>query len=145
MYQSKDEIYRNGARLIHVIKQKRLSKKSGISIYESALSRLEHDGFNIEQKGSRYIAQLIEALYFERELLKKYYKRPSYEGYWNLNDINNPHYSELGDPKEILNEIRKSIIASCYEDDDADIQDLIYEFADMEIAHREYYRNDEEG
>ena len=129
-------------RIKHTRRQKAIAKHAGIDIYKSALRRLEGDGFDIEEPGSKYIARLIEALYHERELLEKYGKRDSYKGYWDLKDINNPHYEGLGDAKEIQKEMRESIIHSPYEDNDADINELIYDLADLEIKHYDYYRSD---
>lgn len=131
-----------GWKVQYVRKQKKLAKKQKLDIYKSALIRLKEDGFKIKQKGSKYIAKLIEALYHERELLKLYSKRASFEGYWNLKDIYNPHYFELGDGKEIIDAMRKSIINS-YEKDDCDLNELIYFFADKEILVRNYLYQDD--
>ena len=132
-----------GYRIQHARKQKELAMQQGIDIYKSALERLNGDGFIIEEKGSQYIAKLIECLYLERELLKKYANRPSYEGYWDLNDPQNPHYYQLGDAKEIQEEMRKSIINSSCEDNDADFNELIYDLSDLEIFRNNYYRQDD--
>ena len=112
------------------------SKQKGIDIYRSALNRLDGDGFHIEDRGSQDIARLINQLYHERLLLEKYYKRPSYIGYWDLSDISNPHYSMINDMsnRKIMDNIREAIIHSYLEEDDADINDLIYELTDNEIS-----------
>jgi hypothetical protein len=128
-------------RIQAVKKSQALSEKNGIDIYGSAIYRLYCDGFNIDEMGSKNIARLIYMLYHERWLLEKYYKRASYRGYWNLSDINNPHYKSLSDGKKIhlgngekiLDNIRKSIIHSQCEEDDADINELIYDLCDIEI------------
>lgn len=132
-----------GYRVEYVHKQKRLAKEKGLDIYQSALERLYDDGFKIEQDGSIYIAKLIEDLYHERELLKKYSKRPSYLGYWDLKDIHNPHYYPLGDAREIQEEMRKSIISSSCEQNDADINELIYDLSDREIIKHNYLYQDD--
>lgn len=125
----------------HYLRQHRIvrksmiqSKKKHIDIYRSALDRLQGDAFIIKEAGSQYIAKLIYQLYHERKLLEKYHDRPSYQGYWDLSDINNPHYYRLGDSIQILKAIRESIIHSCCEEDDADINELIYDLSDLEIS-----------
>lgn len=137
--------YMNKHRVMNMRKQKRLAEQDGLKIYESALSNLYNDGFFIEESGTQYIAKLIEQLIYEREFLKKYCNRKSYEGYWDLEDKNNPHYAELGNGKKILRQIRKSIIHSYFEDDDISINDLIYHFADQDILYYYYlYKDDPE-
>lgn len=129
----------------YVKEEKEYSKKSGIDIYQSALNRLYDDLFVIEQDGSKYLAKLIEALYHERALLLQFARDPSFARYWDLKDINNPHYIELGDAQQIIDEMRKSIIDSRCEKNDADLNELIYDLADREIIKYNYlYKDDEE-
>ena len=122
------------SRIIAMRKSMNLSKENGLNIYKNALRRLDNDGFNIDNKGSQYIADLINLFYHERKLLEKYYKRPSYQGYWDLSDIKNPHYINIGNGKFVISEMRNEIIKSPYEDDDADLNELIYDLTDIEIA-----------
>lgn len=130
----KQQYYFRQHRIEAVKKSQRLSEKNKIDIYRSALFRLEGDCFNIEEIGSQDIAKLIYRLYHERWLLEKYYKRPSYEGYWDLSNPKNPHYKSLGSGKKIMDEMRSSIINSLCEDDNADINELIYDLCDLEIS-----------
>ena len=122
-------------------KQKQISEQNGIYIYKSALDRLWGDGFNLDDKGSKYIAKLIEALYHEKELLRRFYKRESFREYWDLKDKYNPHYFLLGDSDKIIGEMRESIIKSPYEKDDADLNELIYDLSDLEIMRYEGRRD----
>ena len=146
MYQLSKEVFNvYGWKIQYVREQKRLAAEAGLDIYKSALERLYGDGFRIEQAGSMYMAKLIECLYHERELLNKYYRRLSYQGYWDLKDIYNPHYYQLGDSNEVQEEIRKSIIDSSCEKDDADLNELIYDLSDREIIQYNYlYKDDME-
>lgn len=118
-------------------KQRKISEQNGIYIYRSALDRLDNDGFNLDELGSQYIAKLIEALYHERELLRRFYKRESFREYWDLKDIYNPHYFLLGDSKLIMDEMKGSIIRSSCEKDDADLNELVYDLTDLEIQRYE--------
>lgn len=118
-------------------KQKQISEQNGIYIFKSALDRLDNDGFNLEEKGSEYIAKLVEALYHERELLRRFSKRKSFREYWDLKDKYNPHYFLLGDSEMIMGEMRKSIIKSPYEKDDTDLNELIFDLTDLEITRYE--------
>ena len=129
-------------RIESVKKSQRLSERNGIDIYRSALLRLEGDCFNIEEIGSQDIAKIIYRLYHERWLLEKYYKRPSYEGYWDLSDPKNPHYKSLGSGKRIIGEMRESIINSSCEEDNADLNELLYDLCDLEI--RKYNEDNRE-
>lgn len=141
-------------RIDAVKKSQALSKRNNIDIYRSAIYRLDGDGFNISEIGSQNIARLIYRLYHERWLLEKYYKRASYQGYWDLSDINNPHYKSLSDRKKlslgngerIIEGIRESIIHSQCEADDVDLNELIYDLCDIEIRrHNEDDRERDES
>lgn len=122
-----------------VEKQRQISKQGKIDVYRSALNRLWYDGFYADQAGTIYIAKLIDVLYHERELLKRFYKRPSFKGYWNLNDKSNPHYFLLGDSEKVISSMRKSIVLSQYEEDDTDICELVYDLTDREMARNLLY------
>jgi hypothetical protein len=128
-----------------VDKQIEESKEKGLDIFESALIRLEGDGFDIEEEGTMCLARLIEMLYHERELLQKYHARESYKGYWDLNDKSNSHYYRVGngDSERIISEIRRSIWHSSCEDNRVDLNELAYDLADKEIAYYEYYQQDD--
>ena len=82
--------------LPHIIKEvedsKEANKKVGIDIYKSALRRLDNDGFDTSQIGTRYIAKLVEVFYHEKKLLVRTYKRAAFKGYWDLNDKENHNY-----------------------------------------------------
>jgi len=129
----KQEIFAERHRLYAVQQSIIISEKKGIDIYRSALDRLRYDGFNLEELGTEYIAKLIFLLYHERSLLEMYYKRPGYQGYWDLSNDMNSHYKLLGNTKNKINNIRLAIEHSTCEENDADINELIYDLTDLEI------------
>lgn len=132
--------------LPHIIKEveqsKEENKKVGIDIYKSALRRLDNDGFDTSQIGTRYIAKLVEVFYHEKKLLVRAYKRASLKGYWDLNDKENPHYFSLGVSEEVMTKMREAIIGSTLEENDTDFNEMIYDLADQEIFRYCFYRVD---
>lgn len=103
-------------------------KTLGQTIKNKVSKELNSNGFNLEEKGTNYLINLITMFYQERKLFNERLYSDYYRDFWDLSDENNVHYRLLGNnPEEVRLSIEESINNSYYNND---ISKLVYTTAD---------------
>lgn len=92
------------------------------------LDYLKSFGYDLNDKGTEYLATLITIFFHERKLYQQ--KNIDDKSYWNLKDFSNEHYQMLGDnPDNVIKQISNSINKNEYED--GSIAEVVYTLADI--------------
>ena len=98
------------------------------SVRIMVLDYLKSFGYDLNDKGTEYLATLITIFFHERKLYQQ--KDIEDKSYWNLKDFSNEHYQMLGDnPDNVINHISNSIDKNEYED--GSIAEVVYTLADI--------------
>jgi len=103
-------------------------------IDELILNELVKSGFNKEEEGTKYLADLTTMLYLENKMLNNISLNENYVKYWDLNDNDNVHFLMLNNnTEEVISKIQESINNS---DRDESIADIAYSLADQFIQYK---------
>ena len=97
-------------------------------IKEMILDNLEKSGYNLEEKGTMYLADLATMLFQERKLFGERLYSENIKEFWDLDENDNVHYRMLGNnPDEVILSIEDSINNS--EENEA-ISTIVYSLVD---------------
>ncbi len=78
------------------------------SIKASIMENLKYDGFDLNDEGTKHLANLILMFFHERKLYR--IEEPQYKNYWDLDDPSNEHYKMFGiSPENLISYLLISI------------------------------------